>query len=117
MDIFNEFKSLKINKTQLIEHLQQNQDVLKTIKPCNLLAKDITFVIKMYLSKNISKEQLMDWIGVVGNTQLYICPELQSDCINSAMVYLVTITDDNINNNNLLTVVHGLQENIKCPLL
>ncbi len=111
MDILQEYKSLKIDRTQLLDYFVQNAESLQTVRPQPILAVDVSYAINSYIKKNITTEQLVEWANVVGGTDLFTYNQLQSDCVTSVVNSISRVEDHPVTNMHLKLMLSSLHKN------
>lgn len=68
----------------------------KTDHPATVTAHDVAAAIEKYLSGDISKQVLLDWVNTLWFTDLYTYDDTESDCIASVMSVLETLDEDGV---------------------
>jgi len=88
-------------------HMEVQLDALKTVfgekllaaetnHPATVTALDVATAIKKYLSGDVSKQALVDWVNTLWFTDLFTYNDAESDCIASVMSVLETLDEDGV---------------------
>ncbi|MBQ7045431.1 MAG: hypothetical protein IJN65_02945 [Clostridia bacterium] len=95
-DILLKFKELKINKSQLKKEIGEDLYNVDCPSPILVNIQDLSKVIRSYIDKKISLQQLVDWVNIVWFTELFELPEKESDSIISVLEVLETLDEDEV---------------------
>ena len=111
-DLIN-FLNLNINKKQLQEKLGEDLYNVDIESPVEVTTKDLIFVIRKYISNEITKDDLVNWVNVVWVTDLFEYNEKEEESISSVMDILETVDEEDvtIDENDFSKMITSLEHN------
>lgn len=93
--VLSDFLDFKKSKTDLVQFF--GEDLLNATGSALLVStKDVISAIDRYLCREISKDQLVDWVNVLWFTDLFEYGDAEADSIASVMTVLETLDEDGI---------------------
>ena len=112
-NVLYQFKKAEINAEQLRHELGNDLYNVTNIKAEKIYAKDVSYVIKLYLSKAITLQSLLDWVNIIWFTDLFVYNSAEENTISSVITVLETLDEDDaeINDDDLLQMIEALNNN------
>lgn len=112
-DCFEQYKNLLITKSQLTKECGENlHDCLidKTIKVCK---KDVIAVLERYLTRNLEKQAMIDWVNIIWFNDAYEFEDSETDSIVSVLSVVETMDeeDSNVSDSDISNMVACLKQN------
>ena len=87
------------------------------ITPEKINADDVIYAIRQFLLKNITPEELVNWVNVVWFTDLYVYASKEENAIASVMTLLETLDEGvDFSEETYLKMIECLEKNIECEL-
>ena len=110
-----DFLESKISLHQLKATCGENLYRVEIGSPLIVSSKDVILLIKKYLAKQKSLQDVVDWVNVVWFTDLFEYNPIEEDTISSVMPYLESLDEDDVNfsDKDLLKMIHCLSQNIE----
>ncbi|MBR1937851.1 MAG: hypothetical protein IJ836_02715 [Spirochaetales bacterium] len=112
-DCFEQYKNLLISKAQLTKECGENlHDCLidKTIKVCK---EDVIKVLEKYLTNNLEKQTMIDWVNIIWFNDAYEFKDDETDSIVSVLSVVETMDeeDSNVLDSDISNMVTCLKQN------
>lgn len=95
-DLLKSFLHMDVQLEALKTAFGRNLLQAEADHPATVTAHDAAAAIEKYLSGDISKEMLLDWVNTLWFTDLYAYDDAESDCIASVMSVLETLDEEGV---------------------
>ena len=112
-DCFEQYKNLLITKSQLTKECGENLHgclIDKTIKVCK---EDVIAVLERYLTRNLEKQAMIDWVNIIWFNDAYEFEDSETDSIVSVLSVVETMDeeDSNVSDSDISNMVACLRQN------
>jgi len=109
------FKELELNKKDLTDIIKKDLKSLTIDIPIIVENVDVIRLLEAYLSKQISLQDVVDWVNVIWFTELYEYSDSQCDSIASVLNELEEADEDieKLSKNKIEKYLYALKNNIE----
>ncbi len=94
--VLDDFLKNKIDLNQLKKELGDDLYNVPVATPRKVCAEDLIFLIKQYVSREITLQAMVDWVNVVWFTDLFEYNPLEEETISSVISLLETLDEDDV---------------------
>lgn len=111
--ILKQFLNAQINLNQLKKVVGENLHNIKIETPLIVSARDLVFLIRKYLNRELSLQEMVDWANVVWFTDLFEYNEEEEDSISSVVDVLESLDEEMVyySEEDFLEMIDCLLEN------
>lgn len=115
--VLKKYKSFDVSLQDLKNALGDDLYNVTDIMSEKVSAADVVYVIKKYLSKEISLPELVQWVNVVWFTELYEYVSKEENSIASVMALLETLDEGvKFTTEEYAQMIECLEKNEECNL-
>ena len=115
--ILNKYKRFDVSLQELKSVLGEDLYNVADITPEKVVAADVVYAIKQYLSKAVTLSELIDWVNVVWFTELYEYDMKEENAIASVMALLETLDEGiDFTDDEYAQMIECLETNTECEL-
>jgi hypothetical protein len=112
--LLEQYKKLQLSKETLLKELQTRKDekVLND-QVVQIYARDVINILKQYQQKNVSQQQLIDWVNMIWFSDFYEYADEESDSIASVMDKLEELdeTETSLSDSQINIFINALKNN------
>lgn len=115
--VLSKYKHFDISLQELKSVLGENLYNVADVTPEKVVAADVVYAIKQYLSKAVTLSELVDWVNVVWFTELYEYATKEENAIASVMALLETLDEGvEFSDEEYAVMIECLNNNTECEL-
>lgn len=115
--VLSKFKHFEVSLRDLKSVLGDDLYNVADVTPEKIVAADVAYAIKLYLSKAVTLSELVDWVNVIWFTELYEYAPKEENAIASVMALLETLDEGvNFTDDEYAQMIECLEANTECEL-
>ncbi len=94
--VFEQYRDLKISKQQLSEKLHNDPHKVVIDNPIIVTSLNVIKCLTSYLSLEIDKQAMIDWVNIIWFNDAYEFEESETDSIVSVVSVIETMDEDGV---------------------
>lgn len=115
--VLSKYKRFDVSLQELKSVLGEDLYNVADATPEKVVAADVVYAIKKYLSKAVTLSELVDWVNVIWFTELYEYAAKEENAIASVMTLLETLDEGvNFTDDEYAQMIKCLENNTECEL-
>ena len=115
--VLSNYKRFDVSLQELKSVLGEDLYNVADVAPEKVVAADVVYAIKKYLSKAVTLSELVDWVNVIWFTELYEYATKEENAIASVMTLLETLDEGvNFTDDEYSQMIKCLENNTECEL-
>ena len=115
--VLSKYKRFDVSLQELKSVLGEDLYNVADVTPEKVVAADVVYAIKKYLSKAIILSELVDWVNIIWFTELYEYATKEENAIASVMTLLETLDEGvNFTDDEFAQMIKCLENNTEYEL-